>query len=497
MKFFDTTNINKIKLFTETNFSSGILNVTDPNKQSATIQFFEDLYGYPPKFKVTWDGLDELKEDPFYSSNYNNHENGPANIKNLNELSTISSLEEKNYNSSNYIAGYNGQKRTSQFYRTLENQKFRNSLKNVPIYVVLNGDSELVLAKPTNSFDVTTPKHIFLQHIYKFCGAFDKQIPQVHSVGLFFMARQDAEMYLQEVGREDPTGTKTVGLAIHCVNLDYAYQLVHQFNADVDYRFVPNLDEIKTLLTKHIGKSNMIVEKDQQQLRVRRRPVNILPLGINFGKRISPFSSFLSKQEYFKGVPIYIVQVTNTESNILAEPYFTTLGFIDSTWSRFIRYFDFLVGFGQNWIMQGSIMNLNKMSNVENYIFFDYQTAVTFCQKNKTKLRRYNGSRTSTFFNLEAVVRQPKMFVYNLEDFLETWEETILTQNQTQALTKDNTETIFNAKDTYLIPSFTEGQIIKNETKIPNTNVGSKSYESVVLKYKKLSSFLKMFLSSY
>ena len=90
-----------------------------------------------------------------------------------------------------------------------------------------------------------------------------------------------------------------------------------------------------------------------------------------------------------------------------------------------------------------------------------------------------------------------KMFVYNLEDFLETWESTILTQNQTQALTKDNTETIFNAKDTYLIPSVTEGQIIKNETKIPNTNVGSKSYESVVLKYKKLSSFLKMFLSSY
>ena len=64
-------------------------------------------------------------------------------------------IEEKTHVSSNYIAGYNGQQRTSNFYRTLENQKFRDSLKNVPIYVVLNGDSELVLAKPTNSFDVT------------------------------------------------------------------------------------------------------------------------------------------------------------------------------------------------------------------------------------------------------------------------------------------------------------------------------------------------------
>jgi hypothetical protein len=333
-----------------------------------------------------------------------------------------------------------------------------------------------------------------LQKVYKFCGTFDKNIPQMNSIGLFFMARQDAETYLKEIAREDPIGTNTVGLSLHCISLDYAYQLAHKFNADIDYRFIPNLEEIKILLTKHIGKSNMIVEKDQQQLRFRRRPVNILPIGGKFGKQISPFSSFLSKTEYFKGVPIYIVQLTNTDNNVLFEPYFKTLGFIDNTWSRFIRYFDFLVGFGQNWIMQGSLSTLTKMKDVENYIFFDYNDATKFCQKNKTKLRRYNGSRTSTFFNLEAVVRQPKMFVYNLEDFLETWEENILTKRRIE--NTENSETIFGAKQTYLIPAASETDNC-NETLMNNSTFVNKANQYVVLKCRKFSNFLKLFLSSY
>ena len=35
-----------------------------------TVEFFEELYSYPPKFKIIWDSLDELREDSFYSSNY-------------------------------------------------------------------------------------------------------------------------------------------------------------------------------------------------------------------------------------------------------------------------------------------------------------------------------------------------------------------------------------------------------------------------------------------
>ena len=71
--------------------------------------------------------------------------------------------------------------------------------------------------------------------------------------------------------------TKLIGLSVHCLGLDYAYTLTNQYPANVDFRFVPNLNEVKILLNKYIGKSDMIVENDQQQLRFRRRTIDILP----------------------------------------------------------------------------------------------------------------------------------------------------------------------------------------------------------------------------
>jgi hypothetical protein len=42
---------------------------------------------------------------------------------------------------------------------------------------------------------------------------------------------------------------------------------------------------------------------------------------------------------------------------------------------------------------------------------------------NGRKIARYNGGRTS---NLEFMVKKPKIFVYNLEDFIEEWEDNLL-----------------------------------------------------------------------
>ena len=37
---------------------------------SKTIDFFKDLYSYPPQFRVKWDMIDELHNDTFLSYNY-------------------------------------------------------------------------------------------------------------------------------------------------------------------------------------------------------------------------------------------------------------------------------------------------------------------------------------------------------------------------------------------------------------------------------------------
>ena len=69
----------------------------------------------------------------------------------------------------------------------------------------------------------------------------------------------------------------------------------------------------------------------------------------------------------------------------MLEPYFNVIGFADIIWSRFIQYSDVLVGFGQNWIMQGSILNTNSNSKIENYIFLIGSRHSHFVKKYRKK----------------------------------------------------------------------------------------------------------------
>ena len=69
-------------------------------------------------------------------------------------------------------------------------------------------------------------------------------------------------------------------------------------------------------------------------------------------------------------------------------------------------------------------MMLSNRIRCLTYIFFERNEAKNFIKKQGLNVTRYSGSRTS---NIELLVRKPKIFVYNLEDFLELWEEKILT----------------------------------------------------------------------
>ena len=96
------------------------------------------------------------------------------------------------------------------------------------------------------------------------------------------------------------------------------------------------MDEVKGLLTKHLTKSSIIVEDEQQQLRFRRRNVNLFPALGGLGRLLSPSSSFVQRNEYFKGTPIYIVQtLAQSKSNAVIQ-YFNTVSLIDTFSGRFV-----------------------------------------------------------------------------------------------------------------------------------------------------------------
>ena len=441
------TNINFNSYLNPTSTYTGELQTGSSTKDSKAVNFFELLYSYPSKFKIKWNALDELKEDLFLPANYDVLEHSFPFIDYIDDWLFSSNGEEAQsndgYNFKDLREGFLDKRYSSNFYQK-QTTSIQKTLSSVPVYVILNGLDEIVLTKPRNLEGSQSFNTSVKQVIYDYCGAFDSSLERRQQVGFFFTNRLDAETYLQEIARSDVTGTETVGLSIHCIGLDSAYNITREHHPGIDFRIIPDLQEVKDLITKNISKSSIIVEDEQQQLRFRRRSVNLIsPLG-ELGRLLSPSSSFLQRDEYFKGVPIYIVQTTNTPINIAVDQYFNLLGLLDIAYGRFIQTFDSLLGCGHNWIMQGSLKDVGCSDQFTNYVFFSEKSAEQFVKQNGNSIARYPGSRTS---NAEFLVRKPKIYVYNLEDFIELWEEKILSD-------KDNnlSKTIFNAKQTLFIP---------------------------------------------
>ena len=114
-------------------------------------------------------------------------------------------------------------------------------------------------------------------------------------------------------------------------------------------------------------------------MRFRRRNVNLFPYLGKLGGLLSPTSSFLQKVEYFKNLdPIYVVQINSQSRNIILEQYFKVAGTLDTFYGRFIQSLDSIMGFGHNWLMQGSLEHTTISENLANYVFFNKQQAVDF-----------------------------------------------------------------------------------------------------------------------
>ena len=216
------------------------------------------------------------------------------------------------------------------------------------------------------------------------------------------MDYQDAENYLTNMIRSDFVGVPQIGVAIEAISLDSAYQLWRGKHPGVDFRFVPSLEEITVLLSpgrKILGNNLTIVDEVQQQLTKKAEP-----------KRFS--LSNYQKDSYFKGVPIYVVQLSAAPRSVIRETLMSPP-----------RVFDRVLGVGEfNCMMQGPIDGPLINENVENYVFFKYTDAEQFCKKYNRKIVRQNGSRLVGF---GKVFKKPKIFISNFEDLIEYWEEAI------------------------------------------------------------------------
>ena len=390
----------------------GCFQVGQPFRKSESMDFFENIYSFPPKMKLRWSVLDEFNSDLLLDYNYNVLRHSLPFVDLIDGF-TFSPIDSKEVNTSkfrlaNYLDGYKEKQYSSKFY-TKGTKSIQKALSTIPVYVVLNGRGEIALAKPQDSLipDWTDIKHLgkyFDKLSHSFCGDFQTKRDRGQSLGLFFMSPVDAQKYIEDIGTGDGVGNELVGLSVHCIGLDSAYTVMREHHPDTDFRFIPDVKEVKTLLLNQLGKPDILVDDAQQQVRFRVRSVNPLPrlpLGTT-PRLLSPLFSVLQRNEYFKGVPIYVVQLRKSPLPVAQDLYYKGVNTMDSLYGRFIQFTDFIDGFGHNWGMQGALEDTMTNEKCSNYIFFSRTQAAEFAKNAGRKTARLRGSRTS---NMQGIVK--------------------------------------------------------------------------------------------
>ena len=391
-------------------------------KKSDVVYFLEDLYTYPPKIKVQWNRLDLIGGSDKLLSN-----------KIIHNPSRKSFLGVRDY----------VDKVISFDFYNKKIKLLKQALENVPVYVIVNGRNELVLASAKSGkfhyhdglisdfnlekgdvreIDVAQ-KSFSKRRGYK-RTAEESLSTKSKRFGFMFLDPTEAKLYLDTMierserggHNKRDNGVDKVGLSIHCIGMDTAHSLLTRAS-NVDFRFVPSLIEVKALLKfGGRGGTNNELSANEQRLEqtLSRKALSTL--------RDQDDSSF-------KGVPIYIVPVKDKTRNLVSTAGFNISRLIDGL-------HDALISGSDSTIRTSSLEAFNDTEKLKssqtnssaNYIFFDREQALEFCEK-------YHYRITST------------MYTDNLEDFLESWEEALLLN------TNSATSFIKIGQPTYFIPS--------------------------------------------
>jgi len=455
----------------------GAFRISSQKTPSKTLDFFDDLYSYPPKFRIQWNILNNWQEDFFLSYNYRQTNNNFYFTEVLKDFFTSGEsdcIEKLEYPKKYYFDGYKNKVRSNYFY-TNETKRVQNLVKNVPVYVILNGLGEISLAHSTERSPTSFKNS---NTIYQFCGDFDSSIEKNSKLGLFFMNKEDAEFYLKEIANIDSERTKSLGLSVHSFGLDFAYRIIREYHPDVDFRLIPDLKEVSDLLTHRNTKSSPFTF-DYEQQQFRSLPQTSSKLFIK------------NQTNYFKGVPIYIVQVGSKPKNFWNST-FSSLNYPFRLVNNKLLtpIFQPFLNSPYHSMSANSLKVKDDRNEVQTFVFFEKAMAEKFCNTYKRSIQGY-GNNTSYFNRL--LTKEPVVFISNLENFFEYGEEGIKNNPQTSLeIVKMISET-----EVHVVPPTSSYEVLTSSISQEKESLVQKSQEFFYFKYKRIKGFLNVLLNTY
>jgi len=371
---------------------------------SPVIEFLNDLYVYPPKFKIKWTLISNLKNDFFVYYNFRAFSQTP-DLKNIinatNKEESKNQIINKNESSLvNYIRdNYNNKTLTTNFYNK-QTYLIQTALKTVPVYTILNGTKKIFLANSTHqhhSLSVTTN---LLCNVF---GNVDLITGRNSKLGLFFLSKKDAEQYLNEIAKFDSESTKMFGLSIHCFGLDSAYRIMREYHPGIDFRIIPDFSE----LAKSYTFESTLLNSNREKITKFR---STLLLVCHFLNQSLSLLQTSNKNNVIVGTPIYVVKTENLEKaySIESDNTNTNIRIKEESKPKF------------------------ESSQIDTYIFFEKKRAIKFCNFLNRKILISKFNSVFKFNNRKKkLLTKSQIKFYNLEDFLELWEDHLLKENLT------------------------------------------------------------------
>ena len=203
--------------------------------------------------------------------------------KNKNKIIQLN-LDDKKNITKEKINIFNSNRRNPDF-PTAQQKAILAELRKVPVYTVVNGNNEIILASPRQEISQSSIQWLYNQYYNWFIW---KEDEGPVTVGLFFSNKEDAESYLHEICLRDPRGAQNLGVSVKSTGLDTFYYLNRTSSPRVQVRMISNLKELDLLITTNIKKKLSFVNPKQK-----------------YG------------QNWFKGTPIYKLRTDNINTKKL------------------------------------------------------------------------------------------------------------------------------------------------------------------------------------
>nr|QCI08476.1 hypothetical protein [Spermothamnion repens] len=214
----------------------------------------------------------------------------------------------------------------------IRRQKIKRIYNSIPLFSLINNNNKIIMAESSDQVLINQNwLNIIFNHYFNFFfqNFFYKKI----YTSLFFMNFEDAIEYKNHIENKYLFSSRENHTRIFISPLFLYYRLLNLVSGKIDFRIIPDLQEVSNLLNKYKNYSNIFFAKNQK-----------------YGS------------DYFQGQPIYIIEP------VLANSY-------SSKEKKKITYY----------------YSYSSKKNNNNYkaIFFNYETAIMAWNKFKEKNMDY------------------------------------------------------------------------------------------------------------